>query len=50
MTSRARIEQAKGVLMVARALGILLEQSQQRNIRLAVIANELMAPLPDPQR
>jgi transcriptional regulator with GAF, ATPase, and Fis domain len=56
MKSRARIEQAKGMLMAVHAIGeekafeMLVEQSQQRNVRLATVADELVATLTDPQR
>lgn len=51
MKSRARIEQAKGMLMVLhgisaeRAFEVLVEQSQSRNVRVAVIAAEVVETL-----
>ncbi|MGC0367622.1 GAF domain-containing protein [Rhodococcus sp. 27YEA15] len=51
MRSRAVIEQAKGVLMAlhgiddVRAFEMLVEQSQQRNIRVCVLAAELVGSL-----
>ncbi|MBT2274161.1 ANTAR domain-containing protein [Rhodococcus qingshengii] len=51
MKSRARIEQAKGMLMAVHAVGedrafeMLVEQSQQRNVRLAAVAAELVETL-----
>jgi GAF domain-containing protein len=48
MKSRAVIEQAKGMLMILReidedaAFKVLVEQSQHRNVRLAVVATELV--------
>ncbi|MBT2269667.1 MULTISPECIES: GAF and ANTAR domain-containing protein [Rhodococcus erythropolis group] len=51
MKSRARIEQVKGMLMAVHAIGeewafeMLVEQSQQRNVRLAAVAAELVETL-----
>ena len=51
MKTRATIDQAKGMLMALhgisedRAFEVLVQQSQQRNIRVAVVAAEVVKSL-----